>query len=234
MTCPTKRPRRRLHALAVGLVAATVMSGCMFHPGSAAVVNGSTISQNTIDDLVVAGCGFFRAQRIEQGGATPDTSTAWLRNVFIGSLITIKIVDLAADQLHLTVSPAAVANATQTLPAGMSSDDQEVLGAFLADSARSEIQRAVIGANLEDPSVTNADGVTPDDITPASEKYLRSFTARQHVEVNPAYGTWSGGTLVDTDGSLSKAQSADARKWLALRADNQQSVIGLPASQVCG
>lgn len=232
MTSPTRRTRRRLVA-AAGLVAATATSGCMFHPGSAAVVNESAISQGTIDDLVVAGCGFFKAQRMADGGATPDTSTAWLRNVFTGSLITIRIVDKAADQLHLSVSPAAVAKATQTLPSSMSSHDQEVLGAFLEDSARSELQRAVIGAHLKDPTVTNAEGVTPDDI-PAAERYLKAFTARQHVEVSPAYGTWSGGTLVDSDGSLSKAQSAEARKWLALRADNQQSVAGLPASQVCG
>lgn len=233
MTSPTRGISRRLRAAAAGLVATTAVSGCMFHPGSAAVVNGSTISQSTIDDLVVAGCGFFKAQRMTQGGATPGTSTAWLRNVFTGGLITIKILDKAADQLHLTVSPAAVANATQTLPSTMSSHDQEVLGAFLADSARSQLQRAVIGAHLKDSSVTSAEGVTPDDI-PAAAKYLRAFTARQHVEVSPAYGTWSGTTLADSDGSLSKAQSADARKWLALRADNQQSVTGLPASQVCG
>jgi len=85
------------------LGASVAVAGCTFHPGSAAVVNGSTISQGTIDGLVTAGCGFFQAQRLEQGGATPDKSTAWLRNVFTESLIVSMIVDKAANDLNLTV-----------------------------------------------------------------------------------------------------------------------------------
>lgn len=228
---PTRGPGPQ--RTAVVLVAMAALAGCQFHPGSAAVVNGDKISQGTIDDLVVAGCGFFKAQRALDGGAVPSTSTAFLRNVFTGSLISFTIVDKAAAQLHLTVSRAAIASATQTPPKGMNSEDRERLADFFTDSARSELQQAVIGAHLKDPSVTNADDVTPDD-TAAAEKYLAAFTAKQHVEVNPAYGTWSGGRLLDTDGSLSKAQSSEAKSWLALRAGNGQSAAGLPASQVCG
>ena len=93
----------------------------------------------------------------------------------------------------------------------------------------------MIGAHLKDPSVTNADNVNPNQIKD-SLRYLRAFTLKQQVSVNPAYGTWSNGQLLDTDGSLSAAQSSTARRWLTIRgqASSSADVSGLPPSQVCG
>jgi hypothetical protein len=83
----------------------------------------------------------------------------------------------------------------------------------------------------------NADHVTRDQAKD-SVKYLREFTLKQDVSVNPAYGTWSHGRLLDTDGSLSAAQSSTARQWLSIRAANLensgQNVDHLPPSEVCG
>jgi hypothetical protein len=234
--------RKKRYGLAVAaFVGAMVASGCSFHPGQAAVVNGSNISESTVSDLVTAGCSYFEANRKESptGGAEPATSIAYLRHVFTLNLISFKIVDKAASELHLTVSPAVLAKATsgQRLPAGLQGEDRERLKAFFDASTRAEVQKALIGAHLKDPSVTTADHVTRDQ-TQDSVKYLRAFTLRQHVTVNPAYGTWSHGQLLDTDGSLSAAQSSTARRWLSIRAANLDSsgenVDQLPASQVCG
>ena len=236
MTSWTRRPRtRRRRIAAVAFVGAIVLSGCTFHPGQAAVVNGSNISQSTVDDLVHAGCSFFEAQRKQTGGAAPATSTAYLRHLFTQNLISFKIIDKAASELHLSVSPAVIAKATsgQTLPASLNSKDRDLLEEFFANSARQSVLEATIGAHLKNPSVTNADHVTPATI-PASRAYLTAFTAKQHVAVNPAYGTWHLGHLLDTDESLSGAQSSAARRWLTLRANNGQSAEGLPPSQVCG
>ena len=234
----TSRTRRYGIAVAA-VVGALAMSGCTFHPGQAAVVNGSSISQSAVDDLVQAGCGFFKAQRAANGGGVPSTSTSFLRNLFTQNLISFKIIDKAATQLHLTVSQAAIAKASagQTLPKGMQGDDQTRLRSFFTESTRADLQKAVIGAHLKDPSVTNADHVAASQIG-ASTAFLRAFTLKQQVSVNPAYGTWSHGRVLDSDGSLSAAQSTDARKWLRLRAANSDGsgsgISGLPASQVCG
>jgi hypothetical protein len=233
----TSRSRRYGIAVAA-FVGALAMSGCTFHPGQAAVVNGSDISQSTVDDLVQAGCGFFKAQRVQAGAGQPSTSTAFLRTLFTENLISFKIIDKAASQLHLTVSPAAIAKASagQSLPKGLQGDDRARLKNFFLMSTRADLQQAVIGAHLKDPSVTNADHVVASQIAD-SKAYLKAFTLKQHVSVNPAYGTWSHGRVIDSDGSLSAAQSTAARTWLKLRLANAAGtggVAGLPPSQVCG
>jgi SurA-like protein len=229
--------RTRRYGIAVAAcVGAIVVSGCQFHPGQAAVVNGSSISQSSVDDLVQAGCSFFKAS----GGGTP-TPTSFLRNLFTENLIQFKIVDKAASELHLTVSEAAIAKTKTsiepTLPRGLQGKDREVFDDFFVQATRSELQQAVIGAHLKDPSVTNADHVVQSQVT-ASRAYLKAFTLKQQVSVNPAYGTWSHGQVLDSDGSLSAAQSGEARKWLRLRDAGSngsgQGVAGLPPSQVCG
>lgn len=232
--------RKKRHGIAAAaVVGAVVVSGCTFHPGQAAVVNGTNISQGTVDDLVHAGCSFFKAQRMQSGGAAPATSTSYLRHLFTLNLISFKIIDKAASKLHLTVSPAVIARITssQTLPDALQGTDRERLQGFFKMSTRADLQKAVIGAHLKDPSVTNADHVQPGQIND-SVKYLRTFTLQQYVTVNPAYGTWSHGQLLDTDGSLSAAQSQSARRWLTLRAENTdgsgQNADQLPRGQVCG
>lgn len=234
------RLRRKRHGIAVAaFVGALVMSGCSFHPGQAAVVNGTNISENTIDDLVQAGCSFFEASRkaSASGGAVPATSTAYLRHLFTLNLINFAIIDKAASELHLTVSPAVIAKDTggQTLPAGLQGADRDRIRSFFEMSTRADVLKALIGAHLKDPSVTNADNVNPNQIKD-SLRYLRAFTLKQQVSVNPAYGTWSNGQLLDTDGSLSAAQSSTARRWLTIRgqASSSADVSGLPPSQVCG
>lgn len=232
--------RTRRYGIGVAAcVGAILVSGCQFHPGQAAVVNGSDISQSSVDDLVQAGCGFFEAQRASTGGGEPATPTSFLRNLFTESLISFKIVDKAASEMGLTVSPATIAKASegQVIPKGLRGRDRELLQNFFTLSTRSDLQQAVIGAHLKDPSVTNADDVTQSQIADA-QKYLKAYRLKQAVSVNPAYGTWSHGQVVDSDGSLSAAQSAGAKNWLKLRAANSdgsgQGVDGLPPSQVCG
>jgi SurA N-terminal domain len=232
--------RTRRHGIAIAaFVGAIAVSGCTFHPGQAAVVNGSDISQSTVDDLVQAGCSFFKASREESGGGEPATSRSFLRNLFTQNLITFKIIDKAATQMGLTVSPAAIAknSVEPTLPKGLQGTDRELFDDFFVQATRSELQQAAIGAHLKDPSVTNADNVQQSQIAD-SRAYLKAFTLKQKVSLNPAYGTWSHGQVLDSDGSLSAAQSAVARKWLKLREANADGsgsgVVGLPPSQVCG
>lgn len=237
MTSRTKpsRPWRvgRLGALLV--VGGLAVSSCTFHPGDAAVVNGQGISQSKIDNLVLAACNFSKVQREQAQGTSPSTSMAYLRHVFVQNEISFVITNTAATQLNLTVSPAAIAKVTsgESIPSTLSSEDQQVLKQFFTASARSQLQQATIGAHLRDPSVTTADNVTSADLK-AATPYMNTFTAKQKVVVNPAFGSWSGSQVVDTQGSLSVPQSNAAKTWLTLRQTDSNSVAGLPPSQVCG
>lgn len=230
----TSRSRKR-YAAGLAVVAALALSGCTMHPGSAAVVNGDNISQSHIDNLVLAACSYQEAGRKQQGGAKPSTSMAYLRHVFVQDLISFQISNKAANQMGLTVSPAAIAKVTssQKIPPGLSSSDQKLLTQFFYDSAKAQLQQATIGAHIKDPSVTNADNVSSADIT-AAQKYLTAFTAKQSVTVSPANGSWNGQTVQAGNGSLSAPASTVAKRWEQLEQNNAQNVTGLPPSQVCG
>lgn len=223
--------RRTIAGLAA--VAGLAVSGCTFHPGSAAVVNGTKISQRKVDDLVSAACD-ITSLLAAQNPNPSKSSVSYYKHLFTQDLISFAITDKAAAQLHLTVSPAAIARVTgsQTLPDGLSAEDRDRLTGFLNASARSQLQQAVIGAHLSDPSVTNADKVTTSDLK-AADPYLAAFTRKQSVQVNPAYGSWDGQRVANTDGSLSKPASPIAATWLRLRQGGSTDVTGLPPNQVC-
>jgi SurA-like N-terminal domain len=229
--------RRRLRHLAgLAVVGALIVSGCTFHPGSAAVVNGNSISQSKVDDLVLAACSFEKGLRVKGGETTPGTSVAVLREAILQALISFQITDRAATELKLTVSPAVVAKAAKnnpTIPANVDAHDRELLTTFFNESSREQVQEAVIGAHLKDPSVTTADRVTGADVSGAA-KYLATFTKKQSVVVNPAFGTWRGGTLATSDGSLSVPVSPAAKKWEGFRSSTTGDVTGLPPNEVCG
>jgi hypothetical protein len=218
--------------LVVGVFA---VSGCSFHPGSAAVVDGQSISQGDLDNLVMAACDFSKVRRLQAQGTAPATAMAYLRRIFLQDEISFIITAKAAQQLHLTITPASIANVTsgETIPAGLSSQDHDLLTMFFTDSARSQLQQATIGAHLSNPSVTDSSHVTPTDLR-AAQKYMTAFTARQHVSINPAYGNWSGQRLGNAIDSLSVPVSHDAKHWATLRKNDASGVKGLPAGQVCG
>jgi hypothetical protein len=228
--------RFRSGVAAIAAAGALLLSGCTVHPGSAAVVNGQSISESRIDDLVLAACNFSERLREQSGGTSATTSMAYLRTFLLNDLINFRISNEAAAQLGLTVSPAKIASVTgsEQIPPGLSSKDHDLMEQYFRDAALSQIQLAVIGAHLKDPSVTDADKVTQSDQTPAAKAWLARFTAKQDVSINPAYGTWDGQKLVDGQGSLSAPASGDAKHWMSLRAAAGNSVEGLPPSQVCG
>lgn len=229
----SRRTKRRIAGLA--MVVALGVSGCTFHPGSAAVVNGTTISQSNVDDLVLAACDFTELVNRKNPSSAQARPVSYFKHLFTQDLISFEITAKAAREMHLSVSPAAIAKITsqQSLPDGLSAGDRDRLTEFFTGAARSQLQQAVIGAHLKDSSVTTADNVTPDDVT-AANKFMAAYTRKQSVQVNPAYGSWDGHRVGDTDGSLSVPESAAAGTWLRLRQNNASGATGLPPNQVCG
>lgn len=226
------RLKRRFGAVAALVVFAVTGCGTSFHPGQAVVINGQGVSASSIDDLVLAACDYSKQVRLAQGGAEPTQSMASLRSSLTQALIQFAITNKAATQLGLTVSGAKIAalSGSSTMPPGISPSSRSVLTDFFADSAKAQLQQAVIGAHLRDRKVTTADAVTQDDLK-AATPYLNKFAAKQHVVVDPSYGKWNGTALVAASGSLSDRVSAVSTPSTA---DPASSVKNLPPSQVCG
>lgn len=210
------------------------LAGCgtRFHPGDAAVVDGTAITASSIDDLVLAACDYSRQVRLSQGGAVPTQSTASLRSNLAKALIQFEITDRAAAKLGVTVSDARIAQlaGTTSLPAGVSGTTKSLLTQFFHDSAKAQLQQAVIGAHLRDPSITTAEAVTQSDLS-AAAPYLAKFAAKQDVSVDPSFGRWDGTKLIAASGSLSDPVSATPTP---VTGNSASAVKDLPHSQVCG
>lgn len=237
----SRSSKRRLAGLA--LVAVLGVSGCTFHPGSAALVNGTKISQHDVDDLVGAACSFTRLNRLaDPAPSEPASSVAFFKHLFTQDLVSFAIVDKAARLQGVTVSPAAIGKIVgqQPLPKGLSDSDESTLTDFFTASARSQLQQIVIAAHLKDASVTSSEDVDEADyqtLLQSADAYMARFTQQQSVQVNPAYGSWDDGAVGASDGSLSAPASEVATKWLRLRkgsAADPASISGLPPNQVCG
>lgn len=234
-TVTRARPsRRRLVGVAFAVFA---LAGCgtSLHPGTAAIVNGSAISQSRVDNLVQAACQYIALGRVaKHSGNQPSTAMITLKSTIAQSLISFALTDKAASDLHLSVSPAAVAKVVKVssppLPAGLSDTNKALLTRFFDDSARFQLQEAVIGAHLKNPAVTNADHVQQSD-QQAAAGYLATFIANQSVSVNPSDGHWNGKALTAGSGSLSAPVSSAAR---LPPPTSPTAVADLPPSQVCG
>ncbi|MGI8576899.1 MAG: SurA N-terminal domain-containing protein [Nocardioidaceae bacterium] len=231
-----RRPSRRCRVISVGL-AVFAMAGCgtSLHPGTAAIVNGSSIPQSRVDGLVQAACQYIQLNRIAgHTGTQPNTAMASLKSTFAQSLISFQLTDKAFSNLHLSVSDASVAKVVAAgsvqLPAGLSDTNKELLTTFFHNSAKFQLEEAVIGAHLKNPAVTNADHVQQSDQT-AAAGYLHTFITHQSVSVNPSYGRWTGQAVTPGSGSLSVPVSAAAKQPFP---NGSTSATDLPPSQVCG
>ncbi|MDQ3485500.1 MAG: SurA N-terminal domain-containing protein [Actinomycetota bacterium] len=230
--------RRRVLGAAAAFVAAMSMGGCGtdLQPGLAASVNGTPITEATIDDLVEAVCAFNEIERKNQGGAEASQLVQDLRSSLLESLVIVEITDQAAEERGVTVSDALIDknSAGTPVPAELPDDQEELLLEFLRNRTEQTLQQGVIGANLEDPSVTTADSIKPSDVS-AANSYLMDFAEKQDVEIAPRYGTWTGNRLEFGTGSLSDPVSTTAAPTpVPGQPPSTEATPTPPVSQRCG
>jgi hypothetical protein len=227
----------RLGVVAAATALVVTSCGTDLRPGTAAVVGDTTISEDEVDDLVAAACEYTEAIRLEQGsGSRPTQSIANLRTSVTRQLIQAEVTRSATEELGLTVNEATVSALASgsSFPEGVEPDDEELLTAFFEEQSRSLLGQAVVGAHLQDESVTVADETLGQDDVDAARDYLAEQAQQLDVKVNPAYGTWSEGDLTTASGSLSDPVSDAARAAFADTSGDPGALSELPESQVCG
>ncbi len=172
------------------VLAAPLITSCAQHPGSAAVVGGSTISVTELQNQVTQ---LRHAQSASGQQVALSGADGGLNRLMLDSLVGYRVLDRAAAAHHVTVTQGQIETA-------VSMDEQRFGGkdglrdlllerAAVAPGAptqtffRSQIQRAgiarAIGADLN-----TAQGQQQVDTE------LSRTAATLHVDVNPRYGTW--------------------------------------------
>lgn len=238
---PTARRLRGVRRMAmVVLVGATglVLSACTadIHPGSAAVVDGTSISESRINTLVTAGCAY----ETEMGKIDPQTypvlSISSLRANFVNVLIRNQLArDAAAKIGGLRVSQDQVMKfaAGNTIPPDLAEPEKSQIKDFFMESAETDLLVALIGAHLKDDTVTDASNVQQADLD-AGQKYLTTYAKTADVSVNPSLGTWNGTTLEPGSGSLSVLAVTPTTPEAIPGQPAANPATTLPPSQQCG
>jgi SurA-like protein len=236
---PRLRTRSRLLVAGAGSVAAVLLSGCGadLHPGVAAVVNGETISQGRIDDLVSAACDYTKLTRegSAQGSTSASLGLATLRTSLTTALVQFTLTEAAAEELDVSVTDAQVTNLASgnPMPDGISDDAKDVISEFFYDASKTQLLQGVIGVHLKDSSVTHVDNVTQEDVNAAAD-YMKKYFEKADVEINPSYGRWSGNSIDEGSGSLSDPIETTKTTAPLPGQPAPDPLEKLPDSQKCG
>jgi hypothetical protein len=218
--------------LAVALLAGcSLLSACSSHPGAAAVVGPESISHTRLDDLALALCS-AQTQAAQTPAQIPGRSA---RQGALGVLVNAALSrqfgesqGVTADQAQVSAAIAANQSTLDKLPASRRAAFSDALRDF------AEGQTVVIAAGRKALVRQGAAKVTDDKALAEGNKLRAAWLSRSHVKVSvdPRFGTYRGGTLAATSGSLSVPVSSSAKAGAAAQPAASWT-SSLPATQTC-
>lgn len=226
-------PRVRIAAVAVGLLATGLLSGCGvadegIHPGVAAQVGDTSISLDDVDDAADELCD-VHGKDVDTLGV--PISGAELRTRALQTLVLRVIADGLADDYDITPSPT-YANLEKTAKDAGTYQAEETLGVSYLVNVMQAVGAQEAGASASD-----------EDKLGAGIKAAQKWTEDAGVETNPVFPDLEIGDLAvefTRDDDLSVAVSKFAKDALAdsKRLEEQQPdseyAKDLPESQRCG
>jgi hypothetical protein len=227
--------RTRMRRTAVALVAVALASGCSsLHPGNAAVVGDRAVQVSAVDDLTRALCASNDARAVHNPAYLAKTSTRDLRRSILNALVQADVVEQAAASLGVSVTPAAVDDLLgngQLVPAGVSTDDTNLLVDLYHEIGRVQLLTAAIGREQLERAGTT--GASHQQVTQAGNKFLAAYADKIGVDVDPRFGTYTpSGGITGGSGSISVPISPAARQAQSNNLD-AAAIDQLPHTQTC-
>ncbi len=229
--------RRMVLVVLVG-AGGLVLGACSadIHPGSAAVVDGTSISDSEVATLVTAGCAYEAEMGKIDRQTYPVLSISSLRANFVNVLIRNQLARDAAAKiggLHVSQDQVAKFAAGNTIPPDLAEPEKSQITDFFKQSSETDLLVALIGAHLKDDTITDASNVQQADLD-AGQKYLTEYAKNADVSVNPSLGTWNGAALESGSGSLSVLAVTPKTPEVVPGQPAPNPAATLPPSQQCG
>jgi hypothetical protein len=212
----------RSRAAVLVLVGLTLAACGTIHPGSAAVVDGESISMRTLDRTATAYCVAIAASDRQQSGA-PTTSNSSIRRQAVVGLVSLVVARKLAAAEDLTIKPSAYevtsaerAQLSRQYPDG----DPEQLARAIEDSREVAAIAVALAAEQtgEQPSAANEQ-----QLAQLGQSTILAAFADNDVSFAPRFGLDTSGRPKADTGSVSVAANG-----LEALADGQ-----LPAAQRC-
>lgn len=220
-------------ALALGVAAATLLSGCAgsADPGVAIRVGDETISNTVVDEAAGGICLAFKDQFTGEGQTVP---MSFIRQGVIQLLTLDSQARQIAEEYDVTPDQqynrevASVRAAAEALPEDVRADYVKVMTAnALANSVVDQVGRSALKAE----GVRNA---TVDQVAQKGQDVFAVWPDANGVEIDPRYGLkMIDGVLEPVDTNLSVAVGETARTGMATDPDPAYAA-GLPAGHRCG
>lgn len=212
----------RAARVAVLAVAVVVLASCTgVHPGSAAVVDGESISMETADKASGAYCELALAVAKQQG--VTEVSAADARRQAVTDLIMSKVAHKLAAETKLSVNPASYvitdeqqAQIDEAFPGGNLTEISEAI-------ERSQETYAIVVALGEQATGSRISEETSAEIESAGQAEIEKFYRASDVSIDPRFGLGDLSQQVASTGSLSVAEATEA----------QVDPAELPSAQRC-
>lgn len=216
-------PKGRVAVAALALAAVAPLSACSggpdLHPGSAAVVDGASISIEQVDALADDVCTLQEPLLAQQGGVLP---MALLRGIAVETLVADALLPAFADEAGIELADvrSRVRDEVGARVDGYPAETRDAAAAFLElDETRRTVLLLAGGAQA----------ASPEQAVAAGAERFAAWRAEQDVVVDPRFGTVDLDRQVwdQANGSVSvKAEESDAL--------DQKAAAALPAGQRCG
>ncbi|MEO7351238.1 MAG: hypothetical protein ABIR34_10640 [Marmoricola sp.] len=227
---PSKRAR--VWAAPSAALALLLLTGCgEITPGTAAVVNGSRITNDDVNDLAAAQC--VAADRAAKSGNSTAMAISKVKQQSLGLLMDTELsLQYAKDQDIVPEKTLAKGFYNQLEPGitPLPGKARAVLTDVFATWAQGRAILVTAGSKStgQEPSFTNLD-----QLISAGLQDRTTWMKGAKIETDPRYAPSKGGFPGGGDGSVSRAGSTFAKGARSAKPD-PKFVAGLPASQKCG
>jgi hypothetical protein len=224
--------RTRLWAVPSAVVALLLLTGCgEVTPGTAAVVNGSRITDDQVDDLASAQC--VAADRAAKTGNSTSMAVSQVRQQSLGLLMDTKLSLQYAKSKGITPEQSLAQGFYGQLEGGIDplpGKARTVLTDVFESWAKGRAILVQAGSQStgQAPSASNLYALVNAGLQ-SRTTWMKNAT----IKTNPRYAPSKNGFPGGGDGSVSRAVSDYAKGATATKAD-AKFVAGLPASQKCG
>ena len=226
------RGRVRVRAVPAAALALLVLTGCgTITPGTAAVVNGTRITNHEVNDLAAAQC--FAADRAAAAGNSTAMAVSRVKQQSLGLLMDTELSRQYAEDEGIEPQKflakaffSQIEPEIRRLPGKTRTVLTDVFQSWA--TGRAILVQAGSKATGQAPSPTNLDQLTSAGLR-ARDSWLKKATIVTDARYAPSKEGFPGGG----DGSVSRASSDFAKGEGATQADPKW-VGALPASQKCG
>lgn len=228
------RPRLGRPTRTTSLIAGAVLllSGCGLHPGAAAVVGDTTISDDQVDEAAAALCAANLAGAAAQGQPRPELATRGARQASLSLLIDSELSHQFGEANGIEPSQAEVSRAVAQNQQTVDALPQDQREGFLT-LFRTYVEGQVIVQQAGEQAVGAA--AAPEEVRTAGIQQRNEWLTEQGIEVelDPRYGEYADGGVAGSSGSLSVPASDGAVAGNSTE-PSPDWVSDLPLTQKCG